>query len=467
MSGGLDFEASLSPSSRRGNRWPIPNIFAKLIARLPTGVLLLTAVALVNLVMGFVRQATIAYYFGTSAELDAFLVAFSLPQLLVGQSAKITVSVMLPVYIGYRQAGKHDEATDLIQRWFWFVGMVAGGLCLLLTLFSNVVVSLIAPGLASEAQINAAQWLRWLLPYVWLMAVAACFKTVLDTNRRFMAPAMAGSIVSITVVAACAIAAPSVGVAVLVPGFVIGGGLAFAIQWIKSRTYEPKLPALPALSSHLKLPVAGAGIMLLNSLATQVNRLIDRSFASTLPEGSIAALHYAQTLNTIPTTVVTSAIATALFPILASMAAHGDWQGTFKTARNWVGFTIVTGLIPVALLILYRTEFVSILFQRGRFDAEAVAMTASVLSVLPFMIILTGSSGILVRLLLSQKAMAILANIAFFAVAFKIILNILLVKRFGLQGLAWATVLVAAVTTVLRYLYAYRYTMSKASDGQS
>lgn len=67
--------------------------------------------SLLNVLLGFVREATIAYLFGAPAQLNTFLVAMALPQLMAVNVAQISVAVVLPLYVGYRQAGKYKKST--------------------------------------------------------------------------------------------------------------------------------------------------------------------------------------------------------------------------------------------------------------------------------------------------------------------------------------------------------------------
>ena len=135
--------------------------------RFPKGAIILSTVALANVLIGFAREATIAYFFGTSADLDSFLVALALPQVLVINLAEISVAVVLPLYVGYRQAKKYKQATALAQKWFWFSGGVIGGVCVLLFAGAELLMHIMAPGFDAIRRAEAAGWLRIMVPYVW------------------------------------------------------------------------------------------------------------------------------------------------------------------------------------------------------------------------------------------------------------------------------------------------------------
>lgn len=420
--------------------------------RIPRGALMLSFIAAVNVVLGFAREGVIAYYFGTSGELDTFLVAYTLPRMIVMQAAQITVSIILPLYVAHLEAGRKEDATALVRRWFIFLAKAMTIFCLACALLAPVLTSLIAPGLSGAQKQAAADWLRWLLPYVWVITLAGCFKVVLDQNRRFFMPAMSGAFVSIAVIAACMVAARSMGVSAMIPGFIIGGTVAFLFQWKQSNTYEPTMMKFRDMPVGVQLPLLSGGIMVLNSFAHQANLIIDRVFASSLPEGSIAALNYANAILMVPQSIVSAALATALFPVLSEMIARGGWRDAFRTTLRWTGVVLVLSMIPVGALIVWRQELIALIFQRGAFGREATDMTATAITVLSFTLLTLSANALIMRLLLAQQQLRLILTTTILALVAKVIANVALVPGYGLQGVAAASVIALAVATVARYI---------------
>jgi len=423
-------------------------------------VLVLGAVSIINVCLGFGREATIAYFFGTSAKLDTFLVALALPQLLVVNLAEISVAVVLPLYIGYRQALKPELATELVQKWFWFSGAIIAGVCILLFVGADLFMNMLAPGFDAARRLEAARWLRILVPYVWLLGIAGIFKTVLNSHDRFFVPAFSGQLVSLSVIVFCSLTSRAIGIGSLAAGLVAGSMMGFTWQLLNARCYEPKLPALAGLRSNIEIPIAAGGAMVLNSVALQADLIIDRAFASGLPAGSIAAYNYAGMINSIPSAIVTAAIGTALFPVLARMTAGDEWENALRTVRKWSIRLCLLGIGPVLLLVFFREQVVSLVFKRGAFNENGVAMTSQVLQVFPFMVLVTLVSTLFTQLLLAQKRVRLVALLSMMAISIKLGLNYLLVKRYGLVGLALSTFFAAIVASSFRVLLAHQRAMS-------
>jgi putative peptidoglycan lipid II flippase len=421
--------------------------------RLPKGTVVLSVIALVTVLLGFAREATVAYFFGATTKLDAFLVAFTLPQFLAVQCTSVTASVLLPEYMQHREHGGYHLANALMQQWFWFLAKVIGGTCLVLATLAPVVIILIGPGLTEQSRIEAAMWLRWLTPYLFIMTLASCFKVVLEAHRIFAPPALAGALISITVIFACLIGQHDLGIGVLPFGLVAGSGLAWSLQWWHTQQVAPIMRSSynQVVREMPTLPHFGVSIMTLNAIAEQSVHVIDRAFATMLPEGSVAALNYADAIIGAPTTVISSALATTVFPVLASLIARGDWSDALDITRRWVFFLAIVGLMPVVGIMTFSQEIVSILFERGQFNAAAVSMTATALTYYASIIILSAISTILIRLLLSQRRWRVIAWISLTALLLKLLLNLVFVPYLGIQGITLATVLAATIGVLLRY----------------
>ncbi len=418
---------------------------------------MLSVVAVFNVVLGFAREGVIAYYYGTSAELDAFLVAYTLPRLIALQAVQVTVSIILPLYVAHLEAGRPEAATALLRRWFMFLFKVTTVFCLVIGLAAPLVTWAIAPGLSDAQSAAAANWLRWLLPYVWVITLSGVFRVVLDQNRRFFLPAMTSAYVRLAVILACVVGAGRFGASAMIPGYLVGGILGYVWQWKQSHPYEPKLMSFRDMPMHVQLPLASGGIMVLNSLARQASQIVDRIFSSSLPEGSIAALNYAGSVMAVMQTIIGAALGTALFPVLAEMIAKGDWRQAYKTTLGWAWVVSGILMVPVLAVVFWRVEIVRLIFQRGAFGQAATDMTAEILIVLSFILLVDGTNVLVMRLLLAQQQLRLILVTTIVMVVLKVAINALLVRRYQLLGVAVATVASSAIATAMRFWGGGRY----------
>ena len=155
--------------------------------------------------------------------------------------------------------------------------------------------------------------------------------------------------------------------------------------------------------------------------------------------------------------MISATLATALFPVIARQYARGRPYKAFRTARTWSMFIVAGGMVPLAAFALWDQEIVALVFQRGAFGPDAVRMTAQVVPILAITSLLTGVSGIQMRLLLTQGNVRVVSSVAILVVVAKIGLNALLVPYFGLPGVAIATVIAMTGAVSTRFFYSWRF----------
>lgn len=430
--------------------------FKSIISKLPEGSLVLIIVSIVNVALGFAREATIAYYFGTSSELDTFLAALAIPQMMAVNFTQVSVSVVLPLYIGYRLKKEYERGTALLQKWFWFSGAVIAVLSLILLFSAKVVIYFIAPGFNTMQRAEATRYLQMLLPFVWLVGMTGVFTAIQNSHKRFFVPRFSSQLVSLCVIVFCAVAAREIGATAILLGFLAGGAFGFTWQLLNSTIYEPKILSLSIIHKDIKIPISDGAAIVFATTALQIGVVVDRAFASELAAGSIAAFNYAQMVNSIPRTVLISSISTAIFPIMSTLIAEGNWKEAVRKTYRWTLFLIAGFLIPILFIVVFREEIISLVFKRGAFDESGVQMTAQVMSILPFTILASIASSLYSQLILSQKKARVLSVLAIITVVLKFFLNYLLVKEFGLMGLAMSTLLAATVIALIKVVYIHR-----------
>lgn len=444
---------SLMQETKPSKSPSLPNGLLRKVQRLrkSKGALLLLVFTVFLAALGFVREAVFAYFFGTSAELDAFLIALTLPKLLAMQVTTVSVSVLLPVYVGRLELDDPAGATTLVRAWMVALGGILVGACLVLGIFPRSAVSLLAPGLSADQKAMAAYWIRQLLPYLLMLGLAGALKVVLDSHKKYSYPAGGRVIVAMSTIAVCLFGANKYGVGALPFGFVAGAAGSFGLQWWQARKVTPKLGSIRVrFEELLNLPWAALGWVFLQTVTGQLFTVFDRGFASLLPAGNISAINYANAAMAAPLSMSTAVLATVLFPVMAAMAARQEWRRAFSMTMKWVGIIVLGGGVGAVGLTIFRVEFIDLLFGRGAFDEEAIAVTSSIVGVLSFTLLTAGCSPLLNRLLLSFRLFRTVAVLAIGITALKLLLNYLLIGSYGVVGLAIASVVAGSVGVLIR-----------------
>ena len=346
--------------------------------RLIAGFLTVGAWTLMSRVLGFARDILIAARLGDGLVAEAFLVAFSLPNLFRRFFAEGAFNTaFVPLFSRKYQAGDDPErfARDA------FSGLAA--ILLVVTVVAQAVmpwlVLAMASGFAGDERLDlATAFARVCFPYIFLISLAALLSGVLNATGRFAAAAAAPVALNVILIAAM-LGAPRLGIdtgwalAWAVP---VAGIAQLALVWVavqKSgltiRFQRPKLtPDLKRLAI-IAAPAALAGGVV------QINLLVGRQVAS-FYEGAIVWLSLADRLYQLPLGVVAIAIGVVLLPDLSRRLEAGDTDGAQNAFNRAAEFALILTVPAAAALVAIPLPLVSVLYERGAFDAEASAATA-------------------------------------------------------------------------------------------
>jgi putative peptidoglycan lipid II flippase len=340
---------------------------------------------MVSRVFGVIRDMVIAALFGASWMTDAFWVAFRIPNMLrrlLGEGS-LTVS-FVPVFTEYLQNKNKEEALELAQNAFTILSVILAVVSVLGILLSPLIVGLIAPGfIANPEQFALAVFLnRLMFPYIFFIALVALCMGILNSFRHFTAPALSPVMLNIAMIAAAlalrdCFAQP---ITALAAGVLIGGVLQLAMQWPALSKFGVKFkfhfnlqhPGLKQIGLLMLPAIFGAGV-------GTINVFVGTILASLLPGGSVTYLFYADRIMEFPLGIFAIAIGTASLPSFSKHAA----AGRMEELKSGISFSLRLMLfltIPsmVALMALH-LPIISVLFQRGAFDAQAAVYTGQAL----------------------------------------------------------------------------------------
>lgn len=339
---------------------------------------------LLSRLLGFVRDAAIAWYFGAGFASDAFIAAFRLPNLfrrLLGEGAfsSVVVPVFTEVFYDKGKAESNRLGGAVLRLLAAFLCVLTIG-CVLLAPW---LVRFIAPGFSAEKYHLTVTLARIMLPYVFFVCLVAMCGGILNVYNHFAAPAYAPVMLNLGMIGAIFLIAPKMDIPVLglAIGVVLGGCLQLALQippllrhrvffWQETSLFHPRMKDM----GRLMLPVVLGGAVY------QINILISTLLGTLLPEGSVTFLYFADRLVQFPLGIFAIAVTTAVLPSLSRQAAAHDWTALKETlgqALRMIFFLTVPAMVGLMIL---REPIVALLFERGEFDATATRLTAGALS---------------------------------------------------------------------------------------
>jgi len=424
------------------------------------------SVTMLSRVLGYIRDAVIAYIFGASVPADAFFVAFRISNLfrrLVGEGA--LTSSFIPIFTELITVRTKAELRAFVLRFFLLFSCILIALSALGIFFAPWLVRVMAPGFieATGKFALTVTLTRFMFPYVIFIGLMAIAMGILNSYRHFTAPAFSPVLFNITIIFMALVVSPLMEspVYALAAGVVIGGFFQFALQLPFLGRYGMIPCSLAIKTSATSSTVAGGSVdnpvrrilllmgpALLGIGVYQLNIFVTLRFASRLPEGSISYLYYAGRLMELPLGVFGVAIAQAVLPSLSSHVVSND-MASFKSSLSFalrlVNFVNIPAMVGLFVLSL---PIIDLLFVRGEFSANDGVMTSYALYFYALGIVPVAASRIVVAVFYSLKDTKTPLIGALITFAVNIVACLVLIGPMAHGGLALATSISSLVNLV-------------------
>jgi putative peptidoglycan lipid II flippase len=410
---------------------------------------------LTSRILGLVRDTVLAAVFGAGNEMDAFVVAFRIPNLVRELFAEGAMSAaFVPTFTQHLTLKGKPAAWRLGNNVLNALLVVTGLLVAAGFIATRPLVTAYAGDFASvpgklDLTITLA---RTMLPFLTLAAIAAAVMGMLNSLGHYFVPALAPAAFNVATIACALLLAPmmpAIGqprIMAIALGAFVGGLGQIAVQWPALRGEGFRYaPVLDRRDPGLRDVVLLMGPGTLGLAATQINLLISTQLAVGQGTGAVSWLQYAFRLMNLPIGLFGVSIATAVLPAVARHAAIDDRPAVSKTiARGITLMLMVTVPASVGLFVL-ATPIVQLLLERGHFlRADTVATAAAVQY---YAIGLVGYSAARIAspvfYALRRSRMAVILSTV--TIVVNLALSVILVRWIGFRGLALATSMAAVV----------------------
>ena len=432
--------------------------------RLARSTAMFSAATGLSRVAGLVREIVAASYFGVTAQMSAFTIAFQVPNLVRSLFADAAIqAAFVPVFTEQLEQGNRREAFRLASSLIFLVTAILGALTALFILLAPVIMPLFVPDEYVEVTDLTVSLSRILFPIIVLLGVTGMAVGVLNSFDRFGAYAIAPffwNVVIITVLVGLAPAFPeedeiyayAIGV---LAGTIVQLGICF---WDLKNTPYGLRRAIEAIFSFrradwhdsnvrrilvLMLPVT-ISLGLIN-----INLLINSSIGFLVSEQAPAAIDKAFRIYMLPQGIFSVAIATVLFPTLARYAARSDFDRLRSTMANGTR-QILLLLVPAAAAILVLAEpMTRLVYQRGVFDAASTDLVAEALFWFAFSLPFSGVFLLQTRTFFSLQRPWVPTLVGTANLVITAVVALILYDPYGVGGIVAATSLATMVSVLV------------------
>jgi putative peptidoglycan lipid II flippase len=411
------------------------------------------AATLTSRILGVVREQVLAALFGAGNAMDAYNVAYRIPNLMRDLFAEGAMSsAFVPTFTRHLTSEGKASAWRLSNNVINALLVITGTLVVLVIVFAEPLVGLFAGAYRSiPGKLELTVLLtRVMLPFLMFVAVAAAVMGMLNSLHRFFIPALSPAMYNVATIACAFLLVPVMpaaglpAIAGIAIGSLLGGVAQLALQWPALRREGFRYrPALDWRDESLRRVLVLMGPGTIGLAATQVNVFVNTVLATGEGTGAVSWLNYAFRLMYLPIGLFGVSIATATLPAVSRHAAQEDESAARRTIADGLSLMLMLNVPATIGLMLLATPIVRVIFERNAFTAADTLATAAALQLYA-----VGLLGYSVVRIASPVFYALGENltpvkVSIVTVLVNAALNLTLVRVFGYRGLALGTSIAA------------------------
>jgi len=405
---------------------------------------------LLSRLSGLGREIVFAYLFGSSANMDAFRVAFNIPNLLRDFFGEGGINAaFLPVFSGYRSKEGRESANGYLSSFLFPLILILLFVVSLGIIFSPQIISVVARGFTGNPEQFhlTVKLTKIIFPFLIFISLASVAMGILTYFDRFFITGIYPIFFNLSVILCSFLLFKSFGIVGAGIGVLIGGLLQFLflLVFLPHSGIRLKAPELrhPGVSTSFNL----LGPVFLAYAATKINVAVTLFLASLLPVGSISYMSYAYRIMQLPLGMFGVAVAAVSLPELSRIAAARKSQDSsiLGALRSLFLLTIPATFLLFAL----RIPAVHVLYEHGAFSPQDCYNTASVLLFYLLGIPFISGNKVISNVYFSRKDAKTPMKISYITMVMNVLLAIILMNRLGIRGLALAVSISGAVQFAL------------------
>lgn len=424
-------------------------------ATLAASALIVAAAFVLSRILGLAREVILADEFGTGPEMEAYVAAFRIPDLLfLVVMAGAFGAAFIPIFGEYLEHDDDERAWRLasaVLTWSGVSVLVLCGFCLVL---ARPLMRVVAPGFDGATEDMAVQLMRILLLSPVFLGLGIAAKGILEAHNRFTLPALAPLVYNLAIIVGAVYFVPEFGI-YAVGWAVIAGALGHFLVQVPGlvRAGMRFRPSLDRNVAGLREVARLFGPRVVGLAVFQVNFIAVTAFASTTGDESVAAINYAWQLLMLPHGVLALSISTVAFPTLAALYSRGDKE-QFATTLDRTLRPLIFLSIPSGIgLLLLRRPIVQVIFENGDFDAESTALVIAPLAAFAAGLLGYALTEILTRVFYATRDTRTPVITGVLTVVLNLMLCALFLDSLGYTGLALALSVTTGAEAVILLLF--------------
>lgn len=415
--------------------------------------LTVTGFSLLTQALGFLKLLLVAQYFGVGAALDGYYLSLVIPTLLLGFVVGALQTGFMPVYGELLAEKKVEEALLFRSHLLWIILLSLACVCLMLSFFSKDIMQLIVSNDSPEVNSFAVYSFQLIVFILALNALADYLALILNVHGKFWVAASA-PLFNVIVSTAYLFLTHESGLDALIFGLLLGVLIQVAaVLYILYKSRLHFLFSLPTSSLELKKAWRLALPILIGVALVNANFSIDQMMASTAGEGAVSILGYASRFHNIISQAGIIGISTVLLPTLIMLIANKQELKAFELLGRLFFIVLIVSIIILGAVFFAGERALNMLIVRGSFTAEDASQVFNVWLYYTLGLFPMACGIFYAKLYQALQLPMVITRLAIISFSLNVVLNWVLVREFGVAGIAMATSLVYLLVTILFYIF--------------
>ena len=417
------------------------------VAKATIGLMIVT---MISKVLGLGRELVLGTMYGASNYSDIYITTLNITQTLFTGIGATLITTFIPLYYENQELGGENRANKFANNIFNTVLICGIFVCLIGCIFAKPLVKVFAIGFDGNTLATAVKFTKVMIFGGIFIGINNIVTALLQIKGNFTIPGISSLPFNLVIIISIILSVKLKNIYILPIGTLIAmaSQVLFQYPFAHKEGYKYKLYIDPRDVYVRRMLILIAPIFI-GVAVDQINTMVDRTLASTLVEGSISALNYANRLNGFVIGLFILSIGSVIYPVLSKLSLNDDkykFMDTIVTSVN----SVILLTIPISVgAIVLATPIVKLIFQRGAFDERATVMTSTALVFYAIGIVGFGIREILNKVFYSlQDTKTPMIN-GIITVILNIVINLILVRIMGHGGLALATSIAAIICTIL------------------
>lgn len=405
----------------------------------------ITAVLVASKVMGYLRELMVAAIFGATRESDILKTATAMPNVLFSCIAAALVTTFIPVFSNVKN--DREEANKFFNNILNVVLLLCAILSIIGIAGSPILTRLFASGFQGADFQRTAQMTRIVMPSIIFLGISGLYTGYLQSYGIFLQPALTGLSADVVIILGILIF-QRFGIMAAIVATLVSSAAQVLIQRPFMGEYKYR-PYIDLRDKNIRRMLILAVPIVISTAVSQINLMVDRTFASRLVEGSISVVDNASKLSSIINQVFIVSITTVLYPMMTERYAQNDREGFSELFKKSINIILIVAVPLIFGMAVLSTPVIQILLEHGKFDRQATLVTSQCLKILAFGALGYSIMDICGKVFFSAKNTLTPMINGFILIGTNIILILILAPIFGVRGLAFATTISVSIISLL------------------